>query len=83
VVIREALDALDDDARRIILKLFSGDLAGAAVINIGRAIAHDQFFTRVLQLVKDPEGPSVAVRQMSVRARRAKNSARNAAHAAG
>ena len=69
VVINEALDALDDDTRKIILETFSNELAGAAVINIGRPIAHDQFFTRTLHLVKDPEGPTVAMHRAPARGR--------------
>jgi putative ATP-binding cassette transporter len=56
VVIDEALDALDDDARERVMTLFKGPLADAAIINIGRPGGRDQFFTRVLHLIKDPKG---------------------------
>ncbi len=54
VLIDEALDSLDDDARRSILDLFVKDLPHTGVIHIGRADAHDHVFSRVLHLVKDP-----------------------------
>jgi vitamin B12/bleomycin/antimicrobial peptide transport system ATP-binding/permease protein len=53
-VIDEALDALDEDARRRFLNLFKDKLKDAAIINIGRDDTEDHFFTRVLHLVKDP-----------------------------
>jgi len=52
VVIDEALDALDDDARKRVISLFKD----AAIINIGRPEAKNHFFTRVLHLIKDPHG---------------------------
>ena len=56
VVIDEALDALDEEARERIMALFNGPLADAALINIGRPDGHDHSFTRVLHLIKDPKG---------------------------
>ena len=52
VVIDEALDALDDDTRILILMMMNEHLADAAVINIGRRIAKDEFFGKTLHLVK-------------------------------
>jgi putative ATP-binding cassette transporter len=54
VVIDEALDPLDDDARNRVLRLLNDELKEAGIINIGRPETH--FFTRVLHLVKDPQG---------------------------
>jgi putative ATP-binding cassette transporter len=54
VLMDEVLDALDEDARQGILDLFLKDLRHTGVIHIGRADAHDHFFSRVLHLVKDP-----------------------------
>jgi putative ATP-binding cassette transporter len=54
VLMDEVLDALDEDARQGILDLFLKDLRHTGVIHIGRADAHDHFFSRVLNLVKDP-----------------------------
>jgi vitamin B12/bleomycin/antimicrobial peptide transport system ATP-binding/permease protein len=56
VVVDEALDALDDEARERVMGLFKSALAETAVISIGRPRRHDHFFTRVLHLIKDPQG---------------------------
>lgn len=56
VVIDEALDALDDDARQRVVNLFSGGLKDAAVVNIGRPESQNPLFKRVLHLIKDPHG---------------------------
>ncbi|MBV8377875.1 MAG: ABC transporter ATP-binding protein/permease [Verrucomicrobia bacterium] len=56
VVIDEALDALDDDTRNRVLRLLDDELKEAGVINIGRPETKIRFFTRVLHLVKDPQG---------------------------
>jgi putative ATP-binding cassette transporter len=63
VVIDEALDGLDDGTRKRILTMFNEELAETAVVNIGRSIAQDRFFTELLHLVKDPEGPRVGPRR--------------------
>ncbi|MDQ0470968.1 ABC transporter ATP-binding protein/permease [Labrys wisconsinensis] len=52
VLIDEALDALDDDARQRVAAILRDDLPEAAIINIGRAEPHDRLFPRVLHLVK-------------------------------
>jgi len=56
LVIDEALDAMDDDARNRILNLLNEELKDAGIINIGRPEAKLDFFTRVLHLIKDPQG---------------------------
>ncbi|MBV9492281.1 MAG: ABC transporter ATP-binding protein/permease [Verrucomicrobia bacterium] len=56
VVIDEALDALDDDARQRVIGLFKDELKAAAIINIGRREILNPFFKRVLHLIKDPRG---------------------------
>jgi len=56
IVIDEALDALDDDARKVVLDLFRTELADAAIVNIGRPGTSDGVFTRTLHLVKDLQG---------------------------
>jgi len=58
VVIDEALDPLDDDARNRVLRLLNDELKDAAIIDIGRCETESHFFTRVLHLVKDPQGIS-------------------------
>jgi putative ATP-binding cassette transporter len=56
VLIDEALDALDDDARDRVISIFNTGLKEAAIINIGRPETQHAFFTRVLHLIKDPRG---------------------------
>ena len=55
-MIDEALDALDDDTRDRVLRLLNDELQEAGIINIGRPENKIHFFTRVLHLVKDPQG---------------------------
>jgi putative ATP-binding cassette transporter len=56
VIIDEALDALDDDARKRVISLFSTSLKDAAIVNIGRPETRHHFFKRTLHLIKDPRG---------------------------
>ena len=56
VVIDEALDALDDDARKRVMGLFTTSLQQAAIVNIGRPETEHHYFKRLLHLVKDPRG---------------------------
>jgi vitamin B12/bleomycin/antimicrobial peptide transport system ATP-binding/permease protein len=56
VVIDEALDALDDDARKRVMSLATTGLRQAAIVNIGRPETKHHYFKRVLHLVKDPRG---------------------------
>jgi vitamin B12/bleomycin/antimicrobial peptide transport system ATP-binding/permease protein len=56
VVIDEALDALEDDARDRVVSLFMDGLKHAAIIYIGHPETQSHFFTRVLHLIKDPHG---------------------------
>jgi vitamin B12/bleomycin/antimicrobial peptide transport system ATP-binding/permease protein len=56
VVIDEALDTLDDEARKSIMSLFTDELKDTAVINIGRSDNTNHFFTKVLRLLKEPSG---------------------------
>jgi vitamin B12/bleomycin/antimicrobial peptide transport system ATP-binding/permease protein len=55
VVIDQALDALDDEARKRVLALFENTLADAAVVDIGRRNDRGHLFRRVVHLVKDPK----------------------------
>ncbi len=59
VIIDEALDTLDRTALKKILSMFEDDLAGATIVNIGRAQRNGDFFSRELHLVKDKEGRSL------------------------
>jgi ABC-type uncharacterized transport system fused permease/ATPase subunit len=56
VVIDEALDTLDDATQKCIFSLFKDELKETAIINIGRSKEKGHFFTRVLQLIKEPSG---------------------------
>lgn len=59
VVIDEALETLEDDARKRVLSILERDLAGAAIINIGRAGQDGPFFSRILHLARDPKGQTL------------------------
>jgi putative ATP-binding cassette transporter len=56
VVIDEALDGLEDEARNRVMSLFDDGLTHAAIIYIGQPEIDNHFFTRVLHLIKDPHG---------------------------
>jgi putative ATP-binding cassette transporter len=56
LVIDEALETLDDDARKRVIGLCKDQLRGAAIVYIGRTETKSHFFTRVLHLIKDPRG---------------------------
>jgi vitamin B12/bleomycin/antimicrobial peptide transport system ATP-binding/permease protein len=56
LVIDEALETLDDDARKRVIGLCKDQLGGAAIVYIGRTETKSHFFTRVLHLIKDPHG---------------------------
>jgi vitamin B12/bleomycin/antimicrobial peptide transport system ATP-binding/permease protein len=57
ICVNEAVDSLDESDRKEILTIFDKELAGATVISLGRRDLRDGFSTRVLHLVKVPEGP--------------------------
>lgn len=56
LVIDEAFDALEDEQRVRVRELLSKNLARTGILYIGRAVAHDSFFSRELHLVSDAEG---------------------------
>ncbi len=58
VVIDNALDLVDPVSRRRIEAIFTGTLADVGVINIGKAQNDSGFFTRTVNLVRDPDGPT-------------------------
>jgi vitamin B12/bleomycin/antimicrobial peptide transport system ATP-binding/permease protein len=60
IMLDEAIDHLDEDARRLVLDIFGQELADAAIVNIGQADTRRGFFTRVLHLIEDPEGQRLA-----------------------
>jgi putative ATP-binding cassette transporter len=55
ICIDEALDSLDETDRQTILAIFDHELAGSAVINLGRRDLRDGFSSRILRLVRAPE----------------------------
>jgi vitamin B12/bleomycin/antimicrobial peptide transport system ATP-binding/permease protein len=56
VVIDEALDALEDDARQCVISPLQGRAQGCCHYQHRPAEANKHFFTRVLYLIKDPQG---------------------------
>jgi len=60
IMLDEAIDHLDEDARGLVLDIFGQELADAAIVNIGRADTQGGFFTRVLHLIEDPDGERLA-----------------------
>lgn len=50
VIEDEAMSALDADARRAVQSIFENELAGAALVNIGRDDFHNGFYSRVYRL---------------------------------
>lgn len=49
----EAISALDEDRRRLILSIFENELSGSTVISTSARHATDSFYGRVLNLVRD------------------------------
>jgi putative ATP-binding cassette transporter len=70
VVIDEALDALDDDARQRVIGLFQDGLRDTAIVNIGRPGAKNYLFTRILHVMKNPHGRRF-IRDFSITSRQA------------
>ncbi len=54
VVIDEMLDTADANTRALITDILAQDLKHSAVIHIGRPMADDRTFRRVVHLIKDP-----------------------------
>ena len=75
ILLDEAIDYLDDDARGLVLDVFGQELAESAVINIGHADTRGGFFTRVLHLVQDPEGQRLVPAAASIPEPKAKQKA--------
>ena len=57
VLIDDAMGALDEEQRQLMLSIFDHELADAAVISIGRSAAHGGFFSRVLHFRRLSESP--------------------------
>jgi putative ATP-binding cassette transporter len=58
LVLNGALDVLDAASRERIEQLFTEQLAGVGLVNIGQDHGEGSLFTRRLQLEADPAGPS-------------------------
>ena len=58
LVLNGALDALDAASRERIEQLFTEQLAGVGLVNIGQDHGEGSLFTRRLKLEADPAGPS-------------------------
>ncbi len=56
IIIDEALDTLDAQARQKVIAMFEERLAKATIVNLGRQLKTTKFFTRELHLTKDCEG---------------------------
>jgi putative ATP-binding cassette transporter len=61
LVLNDVLEALDPDSRRRIEALFSNQLAGIGLINIGEERAQDALFTVRLHLVADQLAQGLAI----------------------
>ena len=56
VLLDDAMGALEDDHRRLMLSIFEHELADAAVISIGRSRPYNGFYTRILHFGRMPDG---------------------------
>lgn len=56
VVISEALDLFEGDARKRVMAMMERELAGSAIVNIGRPGRDSGFYDRIIHLADDPEG---------------------------
>ena len=57
VVLDEAISALDDVHRRLLLSICDRELAEATLILLGREPVLDGFWTRTLHIIEHPDGP--------------------------
>jgi putative ATP-binding cassette transporter len=63
LVIDEALEALEDEQRPKVMQLLATDLAESTILYIGRAVAHDSLFKRVLHLASDGEALTLGAKK--------------------
>jgi len=54
IVMDEVMDSMDEDALKLTSNVLTKQLKDSAVIHVGRPVAGDEIFKRVLHLVKDP-----------------------------
>jgi putative ATP-binding cassette transporter len=73
LLIDEVLDTIDDSTHERIVAMLGKDLKQTGIIHIGKTAAHDDIFSRVLHLVKDPHthnlGPRRAMTEIRTDAR--------------
>ena len=62
VFLDDAIAALDEDHRQLVLSIFERELAGAALVRLGRDAAPEGLWDRVLHIVELPGGPMPALR---------------------
>jgi putative ATP-binding cassette transporter len=62
VVIDDALSALGDEHRRLVLSVCERELAGATLIRLGRDPVLDGFWNRTLHIIERPGGPRLRSR---------------------
>ncbi|HMF05576.1 MAG TPA: ABC transporter ATP-binding protein/permease [Methylocella sp.] len=60
IVLDDALDDIDEETRGLALDIFCNELIEAAIVDVGEAASLRGFFNRMLHLVQDPEGQSLA-----------------------
>jgi vitamin B12/bleomycin/antimicrobial peptide transport system ATP-binding/permease protein len=63
LVIDEALEALEDEQRPKVMELLAKDLAETTILYIGRAVAQDSLFKRVLHLESDGEALTLGAKK--------------------
>jgi len=62
VLVDEALESTYEETRRRVIDVLANDLDRAGVVYIGRAEAHDHFYSRVLHIVRDPKARTLSRR---------------------
>ena len=62
VLLDDAIGALDEEDRRLVLSLFEHELADAAVLSFGRAPVRDGFYNRKLHMIRLPGGAPLRLR---------------------
>ena len=62
VLLDDAMGALNEGHRRLVLSIFDQELAGATMINIGRETANDGFYDQVLHLRRIPNSTDLQFR---------------------
>lgn len=64
VVVDEAIGSLAPETRKTLFNIFKQELAATALVYISGPQALDEFYTRVLYLTKNPQGPCLTIHCM-------------------